>query len=98
MAFQYGETGVDTLAAVGVVMVRLEWTGHTCCSSSSSDGETGMDTLAAVGVVMVSLLCFPIEGNMSKNVNPTQMAKLNQQMAKMIDPRMLQQMGKSCTP
>ena len=33
------------------------------------------------------------EGNMSKNVNPTQMAKLNQQMAKMIDPRMLQQMG-----
>ena len=32
---------------------------------------------------------------MSKNVNPTQMAKLNQQMAKMIDPRMLQQMGKS---
>ena len=33
------------------------------------------------------------EGNMSKNVNPAQMAKLNQQMAKMIDPRMLQQMG-----
>lgn len=32
-------------------------------------------------------------GDMAKNVNPTQMAKLNQQMAKMIDPRMLQQMG-----
>lgn len=32
---------------------------------------------------------------MSKNVNPAQMAKLNQQMAKMIDPRMLQQMGES---
>lgn len=32
-------------------------------------------------------------GDMTKNVNPTQMAKLNQQMAKMIDPRMLQQMG-----
>lgn len=30
-------------------------------------------------------------GDMAKNVNPTQMAKLNQQMAKMIDPRMLQQ-------
>lgn len=32
-------------------------------------------------------------GDMTKNVNPTQMAKLNQQMARMIDPRMLQQMG-----
>lgn len=30
-------------------------------------------------------------GDVTKNVNPTQMAKLNQQMAKMIDPRMLQQ-------
>ena len=30
---------------------------------------------------------------MSKNVNPTQMAKLNQQVAKIIDPRVLQQMG-----
>jgi len=28
-----------------------------------------------------------------KNINPSQMAKLNQQMAKMIDPRVLQQMG-----
>jgi signal recognition particle subunit SRP54 len=32
-------------------------------------------------------------GDMAKNVNPMQMAKLNQQMAKMIDPRMFQQMG-----
>lgn len=32
-------------------------------------------------------------GDMAKNVNPTQMARLNQQMAKMIDPRMLHQMG-----
>lgn len=32
-------------------------------------------------------------GDMSKNVNPTQMAKLNQQVAKIIDPRMLAQMG-----
>ena len=31
---------------------------------------------------------------MSKNVNPSQMAKLNQQMAKMMDPRVLQQMGR----
>ena len=30
---------------------------------------------------------------MSRNVNPTQMAKINQQMAKMIDPRVLHQMG-----
>lgn len=32
-------------------------------------------------------------GDMSKNVNPAQMAKLNTQMAKMMDPRVLQQMG-----
>lgn len=32
-------------------------------------------------------------GDVTKNVNPTQMAKLNQQMAKMIDPRMLQQVS-----
>lgn len=32
-------------------------------------------------------------GDMAKNVNPNQMAKLNQQMARMMDPRVLQQMG-----
>lgn len=32
-------------------------------------------------------------GDMTKNVNHAQMAKLNQQMAKMMDPRVLQQMG-----
>lgn len=32
-------------------------------------------------------------GDMAKNVNQVQMAKLNQQMAKMMDPRVLQQMG-----
>ncbi|XP_077291462.1 signal recognition particle 54k [Arctopsyche grandis] len=32
-------------------------------------------------------------GDMAKNVNQTQMAKLNQQMAKMMDPRVLHQMG-----
>ncbi|XP_046381336.1 signal recognition particle subunit SRP54 [Haliotis cracherodii] len=32
-------------------------------------------------------------GDIGKNVNPAQMAKLNQQMAKMMDPRVLQQMG-----
>lgn len=32
-------------------------------------------------------------GDMAKNVNPAQMAKLNQQMARMMDPRVLQQMG-----
>ena len=41
---------------------------------------------------MASLL-ISLGGDMSKNVNPTQMAKLNQQVAKMIDPRVLQQMG-----
>jgi len=32
---------------------------------------------------------------MSKNVNPSQMAKLNQQMAKMMDPRVLHHMGET---
>ena len=41
--------------------------------------------------VFVSLIC--IGGDMGRNVNPSQMAKINQQMAKMIDPRVLQQMG-----
>jgi len=31
---------------------------------------------------------------MTKNVNPNQMAKLNQQMARMMDPMVLQKMGK----
>lgn len=33
-------------------------------------------------------------GDMSKNVSQSQMAKLNQQMAKMMDPRVLHHMGK----
>lgn len=32
-------------------------------------------------------------GDMTKNVNPTQMAKLNQQMARMMDPSVLHRMG-----
>lgn len=32
-------------------------------------------------------------GNTTRNVNPMQMAKLNHQMAKMLDPRIFQQMG-----
>lgn len=32
-------------------------------------------------------------GDMAKNVNQNQMAKLNQQMARMMDPRVLHQMG-----
>lgn len=35
-------------------------------------------------------------GDMAKNVNQAQMTKLNQQMAKMMDPRILQQMGTFC--
>lgn len=35
-------------------------------------------------------------GDMSKNVNPAQMSRLNQQMARMMDPRVLQQMGEYC--
>lgn len=33
------------------------------------------------------------DGDMSRNVNQAQMSKLNQQMAKMMDPRVFQQMG-----
>ena len=32
-------------------------------------------------------------GDMNKNVNPNQMAKLNQSMARMMDPQVLQKMG-----
>ena len=32
-------------------------------------------------------------GDMSKNVNPQQLVQLNQQMAKMMDPNVLRQMG-----
>ena len=39
------------------------------------------------------VLCAGVGGDMNKNVNQAQMAKLNQQMAKMMDPRVLQQMG-----
>lgn len=63
--------------------------------AADRQGRVRDEVLAACrGAAVVPLFCLPIEGNMSKNVNPTQMAKLNQQMAKMIDPRMLQQMGK----
>ena len=41
----------------------------------------------------LSLFLLPSGGDMGKNVNPAQMAKLNQQVAKMVDPRVLQQMG-----
>ena len=46
-------------------------------------------------VQYVYIMCSvcPAGGDMGRNVNPAQMAKLNQQMAKMIDPRVLQQMG-----
>ena len=43
--------------------------------------------------VIVLMNFFFSGGDMSRNVNPSQMAKINQQMAKMIDPRVLQQMG-----
>lgn len=42
--------------------------------------------------MMCHILLLP-GGDMAKNVNPAQMAKLNHQVAKMIDPRVLQQMG-----
>ena len=45
-------------------------------------------------VIIKKILCVS-GGDMTKNVNPAQMAKLNTQMAKMMDPRVLQQMGGS---
>jgi hypothetical protein len=42
--------------------------------------------------IIISFLEIP-GGDMTKNVNPTQMAKLNQQMARMMDPSVLQRMG-----
>ncbi|XP_074594317.1 signal recognition particle 54k [Brevipalpus obovatus] len=48
---------------------------------------------AAVVKKMGGIKGFFKGGDMSKNVNSSQMAKLNQQMARMMDPRILQQMG-----
>jgi signal recognition particle subunit SRP54 len=45
--------------------------------------------------LMYYLACSSTGGDMAKNVNPTQMAKLNQNIARMMDPRVLQQMGQS---
>ena len=43
-------------------------------------------------VVINIMLC--LGGDMSRNMNPSQFQRLNQQMARMMDPRVLQQMGK----
>ena len=42
----------------------------------------------------IKYVTIMVGGDMSKNVNPAQMARLNQQVAKVMDPRILQQMGK----
>ena len=42
---------------------------------------------------MYAVYLYYLGGDMGKNVNQQQMAKLNQQMARMMDPRVLQQMG-----
>ena len=57
-----------------------------CCVSSG--------TLSFADWLIQSDLVWLAGGDMSKNVNPAQMAKLNQQMVKMMDPRVLQSMGK----
>lgn len=44
-------------------------------------------------ILLKPFFFFP-GGDMSKNVSQSQMAKLNQQMAKMMDPRVLHHMGK----
>ena len=57
-----------------------------CCVSSG--------TLNFADWLIQSDLVWLAGGDMSKNVNQAQMAKLNQQMVKMMDPRVLQSMGK----
>lgn len=53
-----------------------------------------LDFICGFEPVLTCVWRFP-GGDMSKNVNPSQMAKLNQQMAKMMDPRVLHHMGES---
>ena len=43
--------------------------------------------------IVIDILC--LGGDMSRNINPSQFQRLNQQMARMMDPRVLQQMGKA---
>ena len=43
--------------------------------------------------IVRDILC--LGGDMSRNMNPSQFQRLNQQMARMMDPRVLQQMGKA---
>ena len=46
-----------------------------------------MEMTSLFSLFQMTSLLISLGGDMSKNVNPTQMAKLNQQVAKMIDPR-----------
>jgi len=66
-------------------------------SSHVSQGQMYIYLLqsSSVALLIPSDFMWLVGGDMSKNVNPSQMAKLNQQMVKMMDPRVLQSMGKS---
>jgi len=71
---------------------------RVACGSGVSEREvrellTQYTKFAAVVKKMGGIKGLFKGGDMTKNVNPSQMSKLNQQMAKMIDPRVMQQMG-----
>ena len=58
--------------------------------------ETNMNTYPHCETnTIIPMLYMYLGGDVSKNINPAQMAKLNHQVAKMIDPKVLHQMGES---
>jgi len=57
------------------------------------EGGVGFNLMLLKIIHMRTHITLLAGGDMSKNVNQAQMAKLNQQMVKMMDPRVLQSMG-----
>ncbi|EYC42966.1 hypothetical protein Y032_0509g2725 [Ancylostoma ceylanicum] len=74
---------------------------RTCLGGFSNTQGMNMTTILVGDIDLFILSIFSTfvrgrgkNGDINpKNVNPAQMMKLNQQMAKMMDPRVLQQMG-----
>lgn len=69
--------------------VAKSYLRHICYSSLSTHRCYFTDYL-----LLFIIVYWLQNGDMNtKNINPSQLQKLNQQMAKMMDPRVLQQMG-----
>jgi len=60
---------------------------------TDGEGGVGFNLMLLKIIHMRTHITLLAGGDMSKNVNQAQMAKLNQQMVKMMDPRVLQSMG-----